>query len=209
NTRPYSFPTTPESSGFSDVSECFTVADVPLGLSEPPAQQRPTFHIPQNLTQSMVEADPRLKRLQQDLLNLTSFNDNSTLRWRPSWFIEPKSSSRFWTLHNPLHVVTELLPQHHLGEPVMTRRFRRPGDAPPVYLKDWKAWKRYCDLYGVPYDFLCEDQVRLLRLGLPRREDGMICVPPSWPLYPEPQPFSESNYILDPDTYYSLPRKFH
>lgn len=33
--------------------------------------------------------------------------------------------------------------------------------------------------------------------------------PPTYPLYPEPQPLGKGRYILDPATYSNLPRKFH
>jgi hypothetical protein len=65
----------------------------------------------------------------------------------------------------------------------MTRRLRRFNDAEPAYIKTQEDWNRYLNFYGVPHDFLCEDQVRLLRLGLPRTLDewgsldGMIGPP--------------------------------
>lgn len=34
-------------------------------------------------TQALVDCNQQLKRVQQDLLVLNSFNDNSTLHWRP------------------------------------------------------------------------------------------------------------------------------
>lgn len=33
---------------------------------------------------------------------------------------------------------------------------------------------RYCDMYGVPRDFLGEDQAQLLRLGLPRTVEAEV-----------------------------------
>ena len=81
-------------------------------------------------------------------------------------------------------------------------------------------------MYGIPYDFLSEEQIELMRLGLPRANGGKICgklspifqsiyeltftAPPNHPLYPEPQPLGQGRYILDPSTYVThLPRKFH
>lgn len=198
---------------------------------------KPTFCIPTNLTQTTVDANPELKRIQQDLLVLTSLPDNSSLTWRPSWFFPPNFISTHWTLHNPPHVVTEHLPRDGvLGRQVMTRRMRREGDTAPPYLKTWTQWDRYCGMYGVPRDFLCEDQIRLLRLGLPRCSDGWICrkfvipiirrefqsslprsmcmnvvliatAPPTWPLYPEPATHEARIYILP--TNENLPLKFH
>jgi hypothetical protein len=165
------------------------VHDVPEEgrASEPknmaPPGPSPTFNIPTDLTQPLVEANSELKRLQQDLLILTSFNDNSSLYWRPSWFNAPSLSADLWTLHNPPHVVSEQLPRRPQGRQIMTRRLRRFRDAEPAYIKTQKDWNRHCNLYGVPHDFLCEDQVRLLRLGLPRTVDewgsmdGMIGPP--------------------------------
>jgi hypothetical protein len=126
----------------------------------------PTLNIPENLTQELIEKVPELKRWQEDLLILTGFNDNSTLHWRPSWFAQSGYPTRFWTLHNPPGVVTELLPMKELGRPVTTRRMRRYGDVPAPYIKSWDHWYRYCEMYGVPVDFLCEEQIRLMRLGL-------------------------------------------
>lgn len=172
NTPPYTSPTTPERPTLSGVPG-IPLASTPENSVTSRIQA--TFDIPINLTQSMVEANLELKRFQQDLLVLTSFNDNSTLHWRPSWFTKPAFYSELWTLHNPPHAVTELLPQRPRGRQVTTRRMRRPDDTDPPYIKDLADWTRYCDLYGVPHDFLCEDQVRLLRLGLLRDSDGQIC----------------------------------
>jgi hypothetical protein len=77
---------------------------------------------------------PAPTRLQQDLLLLTSFNDNTSLHWRPAWF--PRQTGLLWTLHNPPNVVTERLPsngQH--GMQVFTRRMRRPEDPAPLFMK--------------------------------------------------------------------------
>ncbi|KAF2254403.1 hypothetical protein BU26DRAFT_537225 [Trematosphaeria pertusa] len=205
DTPPYSAPTTPEQSKTANFVAQST-ASTPESISS--ATLNTTPHIPKNLTQDMVEADPRLKRLQQDLLVLTSFNDNSTIHWRPSWFQQEPFSSRVWTLHNPPHVVTEELPRRPATRQVMTRRMRRPGDRPPLYMRSQVQWERYCDMYGVPHDFLCEDQIRLLRLGLPRSRDGRLCEPLSYPLYPEPQPLNQGDYVLDVRNYGGLPPKF-
>jgi hypothetical protein len=131
--------------------------------------------IPQNLTQALVNADPQLKRFQQDLLVLTSFNENETLHWRPSWFTQTPYNECFWTLYNPPNVVTEQLPHTAKGRVVYTRRMRRPDDAAPVFIKTWEAWYRVCELRGVPSNFLSEEQVELMRLGLPRDGKGLIC----------------------------------
>ncbi|KAF1958559.1 hypothetical protein CC80DRAFT_441047, partial [Byssothecium circinans] len=164
-----------------------------------------------------MEADPQLKRLQQDLLILTSMNDNSTLSWRPTWFSAPALDSAFWTLQNPPDVVTEPLPlgpaplgsQIVVRQQVMTRRMRQDGDRAPAYITTVEKWERYCAVYGVPWDFLCEDQVRLMRLGLARDASGSVCAPPTWPLHPEPQHPSQGEYILAGETHSSLPLKFH
>ena len=126
----------------------------------------PTLNIPENLTQELVETMPELKRWQEDLLILTGFSDNSTLHWRPSWFAQSEYATGFWTLHNPPGVVTELLAMKELGRSVMTRSMRQCGDAPAPYIKSWDHWYRYCEMYGVPFDFLCEEQITLMRLGL-------------------------------------------
>ena len=80
-----------------------------------------------------------------------------------------------WTLHNPPNVVTEPLPNDGKGMQMYTRRMRRRSDPPPQYIKDWDRWARYCDIYGTPHDLLNEDQVRLMRMGLPRNANGSIC----------------------------------
>lgn len=135
-----------------------------------------TLTVPVNLKQGLVTSSPELKRLQQDLLILTSFNDNSTLHWRPLWFDQADQFTEcFWTLHNPPNVVTELLPFRALGRPVTTRRMRRRDDPPALYIKSWEHWYRYCELYGIPVDFLCEEQVALMRLGLPEFSNGKLC----------------------------------
>ncbi|RMZ72257.1 hypothetical protein GMOD_00007269 [Pyrenophora seminiperda CCB06] len=170
-----------------------------------------SFLIPPNLTQARVDRDPQLKRLQQDLLILTSFNDNSTLHWRPSWFKQDPFNKKFWTLHNPPNVVTLKIPSTRPPtKEYYTRRMRRSGDQEPIYIKDWGQWRRYCDIYGVPYDFLCEEQIAFMHLGTPRNAKGELIPPPSYPLYPEPQPLGCGRYILDPETYKThLPRMFH
>ncbi|KAJ4357438.1 uncharacterized protein N0V89_002013 [Didymosphaeria variabile] len=185
------FPTTPPY--LKGTAEVYAMAnfqaDTPISPapSSPEKQSSaarvPTFSIPADLTQAAVEASPQLKRLQQDLLVLTSFVDNSSLTWRPSWFSDDSSyQSVFWTLHNPPHVVTEEMPKEAVyGKQalwragVMTRRMRKEGDREPLWMKTQAQWERYCDMYGIPYDFLCEDQIRLLRLGLPRSNDGQLC----------------------------------
>ncbi|KAJ4293244.1 hypothetical protein N0V90_008526 [Kalmusia sp. IMI 367209] len=97
----------------------------------------------------MVDVDPRLKRLQQDLLILTSLPDNSSLAWRPSWFTVPTFALNLWTLHNPPHVITEELPKNGaLGRQVMTRRMRRKGDREPMWIKTQMQWEKYCDMPG-------------------------------------------------------------
>lgn len=135
----------------------------------------PTFHIPRNLTQATVDRDPQLKRLQQDLLILTSFNENDALHWRPSWFHQTPFNQRFWTLHNPPNVVTERLPSLPYARQVFTRRMRCATDPPSFYVRDWEHWSRICDMYGVPHDFLCKEQIELMRLGLPRTKNGELC----------------------------------
>lgn len=126
-------------------------------------------------TQKEVDSSPTVKHLQQDLLLLTSFNDNSTVHWRPAWFEEERTPGTMWTLHNPSNVVTEPLPNDCKGPQLYTRRMRRTDDPPPQYVKSWDHWVRYCDIYGVPHDFLCEEQVRLMRMGLPTAADGSVC----------------------------------
>lgn len=126
-------------------------------------------------TQQEVYASPSIRRLQQDLLILTSFNDNSSLHWRPCWFNEDSAPATMWTLHNPPDVVTEPLPTDCRGPRTYTRRMRRADDPAPLYIKDWEHWARYCSMYGVPRDLLCEEHVRLMRMGLPRATDNSIC----------------------------------
>lgn len=75
----------------------------------------------------------------------------------------------------PPNVVTEPLPNDGKGMQMCTRRMRQRSDPPLQYIKDWDHWARYCGIYGVPPDFLNEDHVRLLRLGLPRTSNGAIC----------------------------------
>lgn len=135
--------------------------------------KKPT--IPLNITQAIVDADPNLKRFQQDLLILTSFNENETLHCRPSWFIQSLHSASFWTLYNPPNVVTEQLPHNKMGRIVYTGRMRHPEDPFPSYIKTWDQCHGLCALRGIPQDFLCEEQIRLVRLRLPRNEKGVIC----------------------------------
>jgi hypothetical protein len=130
--------------------------------------------IPLNLTQALVNANPTLKRFQQDLLILTSFHDTSTLHWRPSWFPQHPHNTTFWTLYNPPNVITELLPHARLGRLVYTRRMRKPDDPEPMYVKSWEDWERVCGLRGVPRDYLCREQVGLMRMGLGRDGKGDI-----------------------------------
>jgi hypothetical protein len=135
--------------------------------------------------QESVEVDTKLKRFLQDLLVLTGLNDNSTLHWRPTWFVQDSFSKEFWTLQNPPNVVTEKLPSTvPQGREYYTRRMRRESDPPPLYIKSWDHWYRYCDMYGVPYDFLSEKQVEFMRLGLPRNEMGALCRTFSRPMAP-------------------------
>jgi hypothetical protein len=129
---------------------------------------------PAKLTQAHVNANRQLKRFQQDLLILTSFNENETLHWRPPWFTQESHAASFWTLYNPPNVVTELLPHAKLGKLVYTRRMRIPKDPPPAYIKTWQHWNHVCDSLGVPRDFLSEAQVELMRLGLPRNAQGEL-----------------------------------
>ncbi|KAF1834149.1 hypothetical protein BDW02DRAFT_569291 [Decorospora gaudefroyi] len=155
-----------------------TIASPRSIVTTSPDQAAPssTVPIPKNPTQTLVEADPQLKRLQQDLLVLSSLNENSTLHWRPSWFAQEPFSKQFWTLQNPPNVVTEKLPSTvPQGREYYTRRMRREDDAPPYYIKSWEHWERYCEMYGIPQDFLCKEQVELIRVGLPRDKKGMLC----------------------------------
>ena len=106
------------------------------------------------LKQDEVNANSSLKRLQQDLLVLTSLPDNSTLHFRPSWFPQQPHSKQMWTLHNPPNVVSERVAgvydpkRKGLGvpPPVWTRRLRRDDDPPPAYIKTWKHWQWYCQM---------------------------------------------------------------
>ncbi|KAF3034647.1 hypothetical protein E8E11_005059 [Didymella keratinophila] len=157
---------------------------------ESPRPETPVYNVPNPTprTQKEVDSSPTVKRFQQDLLILTAFNDNSSLHWRPAWFERGGFRGSMWTLHNPPNVVTEPLPNDGKGMQMYTRRTRRRSDPPPQYIKDWDHWIRYCDIYGIPHDFLNEDQVRFMRMGLPRTAHGSICTPPQFPLYPEPSP---------------------
>ncbi|KAF3032261.1 hypothetical protein E8E12_004053, partial [Didymella heteroderae] len=101
----------------------------------------------------------------------------------------------------------EPLPNAFGGMQTYTRRMRRPSDPPPRNIKGWDHWVRYCDIYGIPYDFLNEEQVRIMRIGLPRIADGPICAPPQYPLYPEPS--ACGSCVLAPTACSArLPRKF-
>ncbi|KAF2643028.1 hypothetical protein P280DRAFT_394422 [Massarina eburnea CBS 473.64] len=205
HTPPHSSPSTPSSPDPTAITPPLSVSSSDLRL--------PTFFIPHDLTQANVLADAQLTRLQKDLLILTSLPENSTLNWRPKWFAQPTVTFKtgLWTLYNPPDVVTETLPVRAplAGRQEMTRRMRRVGDAAPTWIKTGEAWERYCEMYGVPWDFLCEEQVKLMRLGLCRDEHGNICPPPTWPSYPEPLPAAQGHYILGPATHTGLPRKFH
>ncbi|OAL56765.1 hypothetical protein IQ07DRAFT_18007 [Pyrenochaeta sp. DS3sAY3a] len=162
--------------------------------------------MPGLLTKSPINLNGNMQRFQQDLLILSSLNDNQTLLWRPPWFKQEPFSGRFWTLHNPPNVVTERINSVQ-GRQYFTRRGRQDGDAPPAYIKTWAEWKYYCELYGVPEDLFCKDHIFLLRLGLPKTKADFS--PPSYPLYPEPPSVQQGSYVLDPSTYTThLPTKF-
>lgn len=79
-----------------------------------------------------------------------------------------------WTLHNPPNVVIEALPNDGKGMQTYTQRIRRRNDSPPLYIKTWDHCEHYCDIYGIPHDFLSEGQVRPMHVGLPRDNDGFI-----------------------------------
>lgn len=166
-----------QSSMMSDLGETasssMASSNVNPSIFEPSASER-TVHSQRNLTRAIVDADPQLKDLQHDLLILTSFNENETLHWRPSWFKQEDFSERFWTLHNPPNVVTERIPQISRGRQYYMRRMRRTEDVPPAYIKSWDHWRWYCDMYGVPHDFLCEGHIKLISLGLPQDENGLL-----------------------------------
>lgn len=167
-----------------------------------------------------------MQRFQQDLLILSSLNENQTLLWRPPWFNQEPFSGRFWTLHNPPNVVTERINSVEQGREYFTRRGRQDGDAPPAFIKTWAEWKYYCGLYGVPEDLFCKDHIFLLRLGLQKGPRADFCcrrcaaihiltailmntAPPSYPLYPEPPSVQQGSYVLNPSTYTThLPKKF-
>jgi hypothetical protein len=144
-----------------------------MSSATPEHPSKPTT-IPMNFTQDIVNASPDLKRFQQDLLILTSFNDNSSLHWRPSWFPQDVYAKTFWTLHNPPDVVTELLPHAPRGRLVYSRRMRIPSDPLPIHIKTTEHWNHVCDLQGVPRDYLCERHIELMRLGLPRDAQGRL-----------------------------------
>ncbi|CAN9240758.1 unnamed protein product [Alternaria alternata] len=180
DTPPHSGPDTPETQALrysptTATDGLATPTSLP-SVSLTPTPKTSGCQASKNPTQDEVEADLLLKRHQQDLLVLTSLNDNSTLHWRPSWFKQVPFNDSFWTLHNPPDVVTEKLPSSvPQSKDYYTRRMRQQGDRPPIYIETWDHWDRYCELYGVPLDFLSEDQVGLMRLGLPRTEKGALC----------------------------------
>ncbi|KAF2819977.1 hypothetical protein CC86DRAFT_398232 [Ophiobolus disseminans] len=208
DTPPSSRSNTPDSES-PETATCHSAIPTSTGSTTPDVTPHKLI-IPADLTQAMVDADPKLKRFQQDLLVLTSFNDNDTLHWRPGWFKQEHHCKRFWTLQNPPNVVTELLPHPHLDRLVYTRRMRRDGDRKPGYVKTWEQWERYCELRGVPRDFMCDSQVGLMRLGLVRDGKGVVCALPNFPLYPEPQPRGTGRFLLTPSVYGThLPPKFH
>ncbi|ORY11555.1 hypothetical protein BCR34DRAFT_624800 [Clohesyomyces aquaticus] len=165
--------------------------------------------IPPDLTQGLVSSSPQLSRFQKDLLILTSFPENSSLHRRPSWLQQAPRAKKYWTLQTPPNVVSEYLPHDHLRDAIMTRRMRQVGDPPPRFIKSWEHWKTYCGIYGIPEDFLCEEQVALMRLGLPRDREGTLKsntakIPP----VPEPQPRNCGLYLLDPSLHINLTRKY-
>lgn len=175
DTPPYSGPDTPEIKPTTHTTPDPTTPNSLDTIVREDASLLP--NIPSPLTQNIVDANPDLNRLQQELLVLTSFSDNETLRWRPSWFPQGDHAEDYWTLHNPPNVVTELLPPDPTSKyprRVYTRRMRRSDDPPARYIKDWSHWHRVCDLMGVPRDFLSGEQVQLLRLGLRRDKKGII-----------------------------------
>jgi hypothetical protein len=180
DTPPFSGPTTPEpqvlevppTEAAIDFATPVIITPLSPKLSPPP----PTVVIPENITQDDVEADLKLKRLQQDLLLLTSLNDNSSLYWRPSWFQQDDFNEKIWTLHNPPNIVTERLPSAGpRSKDYYTRRIRRDDDAPSIYIKNWDHWDEYCRLHGVPLDYLAVDQIDLMHMGLPRDDKGALC----------------------------------
>lgn len=177
HTPPYSGPDTPESikPGMDATDLNIATPNSMSSTSSKSATHAQTFRIPKDLTQAAVDADPQLQRFQRDLLILTSMNENETLHWRPSWFNQEPFSKNFWTLHNPPNIVTERISHTYRGRQCFTRRMRKTDDAPPLYIKTWDHWGRYCDKYGVPHDFLSEEQIELMRLGLPRDAEGYIC----------------------------------
>lgn len=175
-----------------------------------PARQLPTVNIPQSITQNEIEAIPSLRRFQLDLLILTSMNENETLHWRPTWFHQEQFATRTWVIHNPPNVVTGRLPHQDRGCTWYIRRARDARDREPYFIKTWEHWNRYCDLYGTPHDFLCADHLTLLYLGHRKDQHGNLCVPPHFPLYPEPQPLGQGSYCLSLNTYEThLPKTFH
>jgi len=131
--------------------------------------------VSKDLTQAQVETNSQLRRLQKDLLILTGLNENETIHWRPSWFEQGEHAQTFWTLYNPPNVVTESLPQFFRGRRYFTRRMRSEGDPPALFIQSWDAWNRYRALRGIPREFLSEEQITLMRLGLPRNAAGQLC----------------------------------
>jgi hypothetical protein len=173
-TPPHYGPTTPPRTSGKSTIDDFQLATPTSMKWESPKPNSPNSdaHFAALHTQKDIDANPALKRLQQDLLILTSFNDNTSLHWRPAWFNNERTPGTIWTLHNPPNVVTELLSNDCKGIQLYTRRMRRRSDPPPQYIKDRYHWVRYCDMYGIPHDFLSQEQVRLMRMGLPRDADG-------------------------------------
>ena len=177
DTPPCSNPDTPDATT-SNVDATEVSLATPTSISATSLEltsEAHKFHIPATLTQAAVDADPQLKRFQQDLLMLTSINENEIIHWRPSWFNQEPFSKKFWTLQNPPSVVTERIPHKYKGRQYYTRRTRQAEDPPPLFIKTWDHWRTYCDMYGLPYEFLSEGQIELMRLGLPRDEQGNIC----------------------------------
>ncbi|PVI06632.1 hypothetical protein DM02DRAFT_724298 [Periconia macrospinosa] len=162
--------------------------------------------------QAQVVAQPIFHRHQKDLIILSTLPDNTSLTWRPSWFPphtpeNPPSKTGTWTLHNPPHVVTEALPSGEADAVIMTRRMRKEGDRPPVFIKTQAEWERYCQVNRVPTWLFMDKSLLLLNLGLERDENGDVCAPPTWPLYPEPLHYS--SYVLSEKSLKNLPRQFH
>jgi hypothetical protein len=128
-----------------EVASFNCVTSVPTSLSSIMSDSTPKKPTnPLNITQATVDADPSLKRFQQDLLILTIFNENETLHWRPLWFTQSLYSASFWTLYNPPNVVTEQFLHTKMDRLVYTRRTRHPEDPFPSYIKTWDQWHSLC-----------------------------------------------------------------